>query len=88
MNRFDENEKFLTVAGKKAFVKVVFTDEIEEKEIQNILNCVIKFDIPLILQPKSPLKASTPYMAIYNRFYEKYKNVRLIPQTHKFLGVE
>ncbi len=87
-NRFYDNEKFLAVSGCKAFAKVVFTEDIKEDEINSVLKLVIKFNIPLILQPKSPLSGSIPYMEIYNKFYEKYKNIRLIPQTHKFLGID
>lgn len=88
VNRFDINEKFLEISKEKAFIKVVFTKEITDEEIETIANLAKKYDVPLIIQPKSPIDRSVPFLEIYNRFYSIYKDTRLIPQTHKFIGVE
>lgn len=86
-NKFLLNEKFLDVAKNKAFIKVVFTNEITDDEIENILKIAKKYNTPIILQPKTPIDLKTPFLDIYNKFYNEYKNVRLIPQTHTFLQV-
>lgn len=85
---FEVFDKFLNVATKKeTFVKVVFDEKIEELEIEKVLGLVKKYDVLLVLQPKMPMNFSFDYHLIYEKFYEKYKNVRLIPQVHKFLEV-
>lgn len=86
-NKFSINEKFLEIANKKAFIKVVFTNEITDDEIENILKIAKKYNTLIILQPKTPIDLKTPFLDIYNKFYNEYKNVRLIPQTHTFLQV-
>lgn len=86
-NKFLLNEKFLDVAKNKAFIKVVFTNEITDDEIENILKIAKKYNTPIILQPKTPIDLKTPFLDICNKFYNEYKNVRLIPQTHTFLQV-
>lgn len=86
-NMFEENERFLEAASNKAFLKVVFTKDITPDEIDSIIRLCKKYNPPLILQPKSPLEADTPYLEIYNKFFEFHKDTRLIPQTHKFLNI-
>ncbi len=87
-NRFFENEEFLKIAKDKAFVKVVFNADIKDDEINSIISIVKKYSAPLILQPKTPIDIKTPFLKIYDKFYSKYQNVRLIPQTHTFLNIE
>ena len=87
-NKFDLNEKFLQISGKKAFIKVVFTKDIEDFEINEICALATKFNTSIILQPKTPIDLKTEFLNIYNKFYEKYKNIKLIPQTHTFLSLE
>ena len=41
----------------------------------------------IILQPKMPLGQNFEPDVAFNKFYEKYEFVRLIPQTHKFLNI-
>ena len=86
-NRFLDNDKFLKIATKKeTFIKVVFNDEIEENEINEVIKLAEKYGVEVVLQPEMPLK-SYDITKIYDKFYEKYKNIRLIPQTHKFLNI-
>ena len=87
-NRFLDNEKFLKCSKGKAFIKVVFTKDIQKGEIEHILYLAKQYNAPLILQPKTPIDVKTPFLEIYNKFYKEYKNVRLIPQTHIFLQVQ
>ena len=86
-NRFLDNDRFLQNSRGKAFIKVVFTKNIQEGEIEHILYLAKKYKTLLILQPKTPIDIKTPFLEIYNRFYREYKNVKLIPQTHTFLQV-
>ena len=87
-NKFDINEKFLENCKNKAFMKVVFTKYIENNEIEAICALSKKYNAPLILQPKTPIDTNTPFLEIYNKFYNKGLNVRLIPQTHTFLKLQ
>ncbi len=91
---FDIHKKFIEVAknnNKEIFVKVVFDEKITDEEINKTVDIVKQFNIPLILQPKSDgekLNLPTEIInKIFNLFNEKYSNVRLIPQVHKFLNV-
>ncbi len=77
--------------NKEIFAKVVFDENITDKEIQSTIDIVKEGDILLILQPKmngNILGVSYDSMLeIYNKFISKYQNVRLIPQVHKFLNI-
>lgn len=87
-NNFLENDNFLKIASKKeAFIKVVFNGKIEEDEIFNVVQLAKKYGSTVILQPEMPIKDNN-IIKTFDKFYEKYKNIRLIPQVHKFLGVE
>lgn len=87
-NRYIHNQKFLEIATKKeTFIKVVFDKNIIDEEIDFCVECAKKYNIPLILQPKMPLDKDLELEKIFNKFYEKYENTRLIPQVHKFLNV-
>lgn len=87
-NRFEDNKSFLNVAAehnKKAFIKVVYTPKIEFEEIVEIIRIAREFNTAIVLQPAMPLE--TGFESVFDKFYGLYKNVRLIPQTHKFLGL-
>jgi len=91
---FTEHEKFIDIAvkhKKEIFVKVVFDEHITQDEIINIINIVPKYNVLVVLQPKMDgevLKISSDFInKIYYEFVSRYKNVRLIPQVHKFLNV-
>ena len=84
-NRFDLNKKFINIAPCKSFIKIVFDKNIEDFEIDKVL--YISGDVPIVLQPKMPLEVGFDFEKIFDKFYKKNKNVRLICQTHKFLNV-
>ena len=87
-NRFNCNEEFLKIATKKeAFIKVVFDKNIIQDEIEYCATLAKKYGVLLVLQPKMPMDKDLKIEEIYNKFYEIYENVRLIPQVHKFLNV-
>lgn len=86
-NNFEDNEKFLDIASKTAcFIKIVFDSNIKKEEIETSANLALKYNIPIVLQPKMPLD-NTDYLNIYNKFYYIHKDIRLIPQMHKFLNI-
>ena len=87
-SRYIHNQKFLEIASKKdVFIKVVFDKNIIDEEIDFCVQCAKKYNIPLILQPKMPMDDELKLEKVFEKFYEKYENVRLIPQVHKFLNV-
>lgn len=88
MENFNENEKFLDIASKKeVFIKIVFDKNIKDEEIIKTTSIIKKYNSLIILQPKMPMDKDTDIEKIFNKFYKHYKNIRLIPQVHKFLNL-
>jgi 7-carboxy-7-deazaguanine synthase len=88
-----EHEEFLEIASqKKVFVKVVIDQTTEDWEIERSLRMIAKVDpdIPLILQPVTLPDGSIPMsplrMLEFQELASELKEVRVIPQTHKFMG--
>lgn len=86
------HEKFFEQCkGIETFAKIVFNSKITDEEIENCCNLGRQFEIELILQPEminDKMSVSSEFAAeILDKFLEKYENVRLIPQVHKFLDV-
>jgi len=86
------HDKFFEACkGVETFAKIVFNDKITADEIDVCCNLGKKYGIELILQPESlqeGLAVSSEFCAeILDKFLQKYENVRLIPQVHKFLDV-
>lgn len=89
---FSEHDRFFTVASpKELFAKIVFDENITEDEINQCCKLGAKYNIELVLQPKMNGSKFAPKKevieTVLNKFLKKYKKVRLIPQTHKFLDV-
>ncbi len=92
-----EHEAFLKIAQKapELYVKIVVTESTLASELEKALNLVksISEDIPVILQPASQTRAfkaspSSATLAELSKVALKsYRNIRIIPQTHKFLGI-
>ena len=74
------------------FAKVVFNSSITDDEIENVVMLCQKYNLELILQPQTVKDKigvnSADINKIFNKFLEKYERTRLIPQVHKFIGVE
>ena len=92
---FKEHELFLNVAiehNKEIFMKIVFDEHIRNEEIEKCINLAKQHNILIVLQPKmecNSLNLSEKIITIvFNKFTEKYDNVRLIPQVHKFINVQ
>lgn len=89
---FKLHEKFFEKCeGIKTFAKIVFDENITEDEIEKSTNICKKYHTELILQPRmiddKPAVNSEFCEKIMDKFTSKYKNVRLIPQMHKFLNL-
>lgn len=87
----DEFFKTAKKYNKEIFAKVVFDENILNDEIAHCLKLVEKYNLPLILQPKT-IEGKIPIepekiLEIFNKFLDNYPNTRVIPQVHKFLGV-
>lgn len=85
-------DKFFEVAKQKElFAKIVFNEKITEEEIFSAVKLAQKYDFPLILQPEmsgDKFGVSVELCEqVFDSFLQKYRNVRLIPQVHKFLAV-
>lgn len=86
------HDKFFEACkGVETFAKIVFNDKITDEEIEKCCELGKKHAIELILQPEmgaeNMLVSSEFCSEILDKFLEKYENVRLIPQVHKFLDV-
>lgn len=94
---WDEHREFLALAStKEVYVKVVFSDHTPDSEIERAAVIIkdINENIPLILQPctvKNNLKeirVNAQNLFNIQALALKYlKDVRVIPQTHLFLGL-
>jgi len=91
-----EHKKALEVAyTKEVFVKIVFTKESKIMEIDEAASLISGIDekIPLILQPVTPhgpvkhRPGPEEILAFHAMAKRKLKNVRVIPQVHKIVGI-
>lgn len=87
----DEFFKTAKKYDKEIFAKIVFDENILDDEISHCLKLAEKYNLSLILQPKTTEEkvAVEPetILEIFNKFLDNYANVRVIPQAHKFLGI-
>lgn len=91
---WQEHSDFLRLAAtKNVFVKIVVTGQGKDEELEQAFALVASIDpnITVILQPVTPVngcEAPLPdAMLIYQeRALKLLNNVRVIPQTHKFMG--
>jgi organic radical activating enzyme len=86
------HEKFFeNCNGVDTFAKIVFDTDITEDEISKCCNLSEKYCVPLVLQPKmveNKMSVSSEFCEeVLEKFTAKCRNVRLIPQVHKFLNV-
>lgn len=91
---WSQHKAFLQLANSRTvFVKLVVTAKTTKEEFQQAVELISKVskDIPLIIQPVTPLggcEAATPDMVLkwQEQALSLLSNVRVIPQTHKFMG--
>jgi len=94
-NLFTQHEKFLRAAqGKDLYVKIVVTGEtlIEEFLLAVDLIAAVDREILLIVQPVTPVNgicaaSAEKILTFQAAALRKLKNVRVIPQTHKFINI-
>jgi len=87
---FEEHKLFLSIANsKECFVKIVLTRELPVSELKIALD-IIKHTSPdtlLVLVPNSTNPPEAKSLQTYFKYcLEHLKNVRLIPQMHKYLN--
>jgi organic radical activating enzyme len=91
---WDEHQRFLEIAiQKEVFVKLVIDEDIDSKHFDQAIQLIadVNSEVPLILQPVTPInhcKAILPekMIELQSRALRQLNHVRVIPQTHKFLG--
>jgi len=91
------HRRFLEVARRapEVVVKVVITPASEDAEIDALVERVAAVDpaVPLVLQPVTPfarVREAPPaqrLLALQDRASKRLEHVRIIPQTHKQIGV-
>ena len=88
----DEFLKTAKEAQKEVFAKLVFDENIKDYEINECVSLAKKYDIPLILQPKmngnNISVSQDKILKIFETFTEKYHDVRMIGQVHKFFDIK
>ncbi len=90
---WEEHNKFLNLAAKKdVFAKVIFDSNITDEEIKDTIILCKRHGIEIFLQPmmkNGKLSVSKEFMTqVFDKYVRVYNKVRLIPQVHKFLGIE
>jgi len=93
-NSFAVHDEFFKTAkkyNKEIFAKIVFDENILTDEIFHCLKLAEKYELPIILQPKTrDDKVSfnqEKIFEVFDKFLASHPNTRIIPQVHKFLGV-
>ncbi len=91
-NTFNEHKNFFKNCNNiPTFAKIVFDNNITDSEIQNCINIAKEYNLELVLQPKmieNQMAVTSEFCnSILDKFTSEYKNVRLIPQVHKFINV-
>lgn len=90
---FDLHRKFFANCnGIETFAKIVFDQNITEEEIITCSNIGKEYNIELVLQPKmvsDKMTVNSEFCTeLLDKFTQKCKNTRLIPQVHKFIDVQ
>ncbi len=91
---WSEHLEFLRLLPKKSYVKVILTDKTTEAEWRQVIRILQESspDIPLILQPATPIRnVRTIKPALAVKFLKQaqalLKEARLVPQWHPLWGV-
>ena len=92
---FEEHRRFMSIARRKdLYVKVVLDGETTVEEFDRAVEVIgsVSRDILLILQPVTPVKdiravGSSDVLKFQARALRRLSDVRVIPQTHRLIGV-
>ena len=86
------DEFFAACAGKELFAKVVFDSAITDEEISSTAELAKKYGLELVLSPVmlgDKMSVTTEFIStVLDKYLKHYDRVRVIPQVHKFIGVE
>lgn len=86
------DEFFQSCKDKNTYVKVVFDNSITDEEIRSTAELAKKYNFELVLSPMmlgNKMSVNPNFIAtVYDKYLKHYNRVRVIPQVHKFIGVE
>lgn len=86
------DEFFAACAGKDTYVKVVFDGAVKDEEIAQTAQLAKKYGFELVLSPMMlgyKMSVGADFItAVHNKYLTHYNRVRVIPQVHKFIGIE
>jgi organic radical activating enzyme len=90
---WEEHREFLTIASRKsAFVKIVVSAATQNWEIRKTCDLIVSVDrnIPLVIQPMTSASgdvtiSSSTLLCFQEIAGSCLREVRVIPQTHRFL---
>ncbi|MFH1190314.1 MAG: 7-carboxy-7-deazaguanine synthase QueE [Candidatus Omnitrophota bacterium] len=95
---WDEHFEFLKIASQKmVFIKSVITPETKADDVRKAVSLIKRLgkDVPFILQPATPVKpADKPVDSkallefVEIALENKLESIRVIPQTHKMMGLK
>jgi organic radical activating enzyme len=93
---YEANRRFLAIAAKRdVFVKVIFSEEIADAELDEIAGvvCSVGRPIPVVLQPVTArcgmtLPRPSTVLAAQQKLAARVAEVRVIPQVHPVLRVK
>ena len=90
---WDEHRDFLAHAGGKAYVKVLVDETTAIADVERAARTVGGTGVPVFLQPITDLSGRVAIgAATLERFFSVAKqqldDVRVLPQTHKMLGIQ
>lgn len=93
-NSFAVHDEFFKVArkyDKEIFAKIVFDENILDDEISHCIKLAEKYNLPLILQPKTTedkiIFDKEQIFDVFNKFLKVRPDTRVIPQVQKFLQI-
>ena len=84
-----EHLDFIKIAktyNKELFVKLIVSDNIYENEIEFVKK-ILYPEMLVILQPVYNECEIDKLIEVQNKFLQTLKNIRIIPQMHKYLGL-
>jgi len=99
-NRWQAHRDFLGrcyEAGVKVFVKLILSEDSDRGDLERAAEIItsVARDIPLVLQPVTPIEAASKtilpptaeqILHWQQLFKQSLWEVRVVPQTHKFIG--
>lgn len=86
------DEFFAACQGKDTYAKIVFDSAITDVEIAQTAALAKKHGLEIVLSPMMighKMSVGADFIAqVHDKYLQHYERVRVIPQVHKFLGIE